>query len=262
MKLNPFHHAFGFTKNASKKSHIPRMRLLKRHNAGNMIGIAHYENQHTHLHQLCQKHGTDKGNTDIQTHALSSLGVTHNYAAVYDLLFAQKRNSIHNFLECGIGTINPDLASTMATYESAVDGTYKPGASLRAWQEYFPNALITGIDIDQDCMITDERIETYQCDQTKPESIKQFLKQIGDRKFDIVIDDGLHKFHAGITLFENIIDRLENDGIYIIEDVNENKLEKFAEYFRNKNYFVRFFVLVKWQTYTASNLVMITNASR
>ena len=48
--------------------------------------------------------------------------------------------------------------------------------------------------------------------------------------FDIIIEDGLHKFHANVCFFENSIHKLNPNGFYIIEDV----LYKESHLFINK----------------------------
>ena len=62
------------------------------------------------------------------------------------------------------------------------------------------------------------------------------FQKIGDIKFDIILDDGLHNFEANICFFENSIGHLRNDGTYIIEDIYHKNQNKFLEYFKNKNY--------------------------
>ena len=51
--------------------------------------------------------------------------------------------------EFWVGTNNPNLASSMGVLEN-------PGASLRDWRDYFPNALVFGADIDIEILFTDE----------------------------------------------------------------------------------------------------------
>jgi len=84
------------------------------------------------------------------------------------------------------------------------------------------------------------------------------LEQIPDRKFDIVIDDGLHEYHAGISLFENVIDRLSDYGIYVIEDVRQRDVWDYAEYFRGKNYAIRFFLMPKTEDFFGWVFLVIT----
>lgn len=257
MKINPFHPRFGLTKHSMRYRHSLAKRGFKKHGVDNMVGIASFTGHHTDLHKLCQKYGTDKGHTDITAHNFGKCrGYTHDYASVYDLLFSQGRNNIRHVLECGIATL--DRRDGMNPKDSDAESL---GPSLRMWREYFPNATITGIDIDEHCLFTAERIETYQCDQTDPQSIKRFLEQIPDRKFDIVIDDGLHKYHAGIALFENVVDRLSDYGIYAIEDIRRGDVSRYAEYFKAKNYAIRFFLMPKSTNVLGWMCLVITKQS-
>jgi len=254
MRLNPFSPRFGLTRRAVKYRHAFARRGLKKHGVDNMVSVASFADHHTDLHKLCQKYGTDKGHTDITAHNFGKRrGYTHDYASVYDLLFSMSRNNIRHVLECGIATL--DRRDGMNPKDSVENSL---GPSLRMWREYFPNATITGIDIDAHCLFTDERIETYQCDQTDAQSIGRFLAQIPDRKFDIVIDDGLHEYHAGICLFENMVDRLTDNGVYVIEDVRQRDVWDYAEYFSGKNYAVRFFLMPKTTDFFGWAFLVIT----
>ena len=154
---------------------------------------------------------------------------SHNYADFYTLIFGLRRTDVKSVIECGLGTNNPAHLSSMG-----ING--KPGASLRMWQDYFPNANIFGCDIDSDILFSEERIKTFHCDQTSSESISTFLKKadIVADSVDIIIDDGLHEYHAGICFFENMIKSLHIDGIYIIEDVNHSDVIKYKTYFCEK----------------------------
>ncbi|MDC1326649.1 hypothetical protein N8299_04910 [Gammaproteobacteria bacterium] len=48
---------------------------------------------------------------------------------------------------------------------------------------------------------------------------------------DIIIDDGLHEFHAGKSLFEAMNKYLATDGIYVIEDVIPSDYIPYKDYF-------------------------------
>ena len=158
------------------------------------------------LDDLSDKYGTDKGGT----YAPVSWD-THSYTPIYDLIFGHLDPNI--VLECGIGTNNPDNLSTMG-----VD--YSPGASLRMWKEYFPDSLIIGLDIDEEILFQEGRIETYQVDQTSETSINKFVSHFGEEfRIDIVIDDGLHTGEAALTLLNELFDFVETGGLYIIEDL-------------------------------------------
>ena len=187
---------------------------------------------------LCHKFGTDKGEVAGELGEHKLMREVHNYSDFYDLLLSSRRFQVLKVFECGIGTNNVLLASSMG--KRGV-----PGASLRVWREYFPNAEIIGADIDSGCLFQDSRISTYFVDQTKPESIKLMWNQIGEGNFDIMIDDGLHTFEAGITLFENSEHLLNNFGVYFVEDVNPWDIIKFEEYFQNSQFQVHFVRLLR-----------------
>jgi hypothetical protein len=49
-----------------------------------------------------------------------------------------------------------------------------------------------------------------------------------------MIDDGLHTFEAAKCLFENSFSHLRGEGgIYIIEDMSDNDILRFKEYFKS-----------------------------
>lgn len=195
--------------------------------------IFYQKNMSSELSTLCDFYGSDKGELASDQNPYEWL--SHTYTDFYEMIFGQFRERVKNVLECGIGTNNPNLPSSMG-----VNG--KPGASLRVWRDYFPNANVVGIDIDSDILFSEERIVTFQVDQTSPSSIRNFLSDIGDRNFDIILDDGLHEYYAGICLFENTIDQLSVDGVYIIEDITESDLLKYVDYFSEhyESYYTRF----------------------
>ena len=171
------------------------------------------------LKELMNHYGSDKGG--ITNH--------HNFANYYSEIFDNKKDKIKNFLEIGLGTNNENLASNMGK-----DG--KPLASLRAWRDYFKNAQIYGADIDRDILNDEDRIKTFYVDQTNPSSIKELFINIGVNKFDVILEDGLHEYNANICFFENSIQYLDNQGIYIIEDVYYKDQKKFINYFKKKSY--------------------------
>ena len=171
------------------------------------------------LTELMNLHGSDKGGKNNH----------HNYSEYYSHIFFNKKNSIKKFLEVGLGTNNINLASNMGA-----DG--KPLASLRAWRDYFINAEIYGADIDKSILKNEEKIKTFYVDQTDPVTILEMFKKTGVKNFDVILEDGLHEFNANICFFENAINFLSNDGLYIIEDVYYKDKIKFINYFKNTNY--------------------------
>ena len=176
-------------------------------------------NTNQELKKLMDFYGSDKGGKNNQ----------HNFAQYYSDIFNNKKEKVKNFLEIGLGSNNLDVPSNMG-----IDG--KPLASLRAWRDYFIYGNIYGADIDKNILQNEERIKTFYVDQTNPTSIKEMFKNIGISKFDIILEDGLHEFNANICFFENSIEYLTDDGVYIIEDVYYKDQNKFIKYFENKSY--------------------------
>jgi len=144
------------------------------------------------IQELCVKYGTDK---------TPELG--HPYAPIYDKLF--KNLKVERILEIGIG-----FRETMERHIK----DYKPGASLRVWRDFFPEAQIYGIDIGPEAMITDEpRITTLIGDSTDYDwMVSQNLPT-----FDIIIDDGSHEHHDQLKTANNWLPKATQ--FYFIEDV-------------------------------------------
>jgi hypothetical protein len=199
--------------------------------------VVHYQrNAPGLLPELCDKYGSDKGERRRGDHPYP--WPAHTFADYYSRLFDHHRHQITKVFECGLGTNNPALTSSMG-----IKG--RPGASLRVWRDYFPNAQVFGADIDRDILFCEERIKTFYLDQTSPEAVADYWRQVGAADFDFMLDDGLHTFAAGVCLFENSIARLSKQGIYVIEDVTRSDLLKFREYFEGKPYQVDYVNLVR-----------------
>lgn len=156
----------------------------------------------TNLCRLMDKHGSDKGSR------------THQYTRVYNELFKDLVGSNINLFELGIGTNYLDTPSSMG--ESGI-----PGASLRAWREYFPFANIYAGDIDSRILFEEDRIKTFHVDQTNRESIRTLWNNelLQNLKFDIIIEDGLHEVDANVTFLQESFNKLKYGGLYIIEDM-------------------------------------------
>lgn len=174
---------------------------------------------------LCDKYGSDKGTRSLGPHPYSHQ--PHTYADFYASLFDHCRFSVRKVFECGLGTNNPAIPSNMG-----VAG--RPGASLRAWRDYFPHASVYGADIDRTILFSEDRIATFEVDQMNAESIAALWRNPELRDFDLIVDDGLHTTEAGISFFEHSHDRLRPGGIYIIEDVTLPTLEQLIKYFASR----------------------------
>ena len=225
-------------KNEFYNSDFYQARCLKKLSAtlDYKIVIQYPKNLSSQLSELCDKYGSDKGEIKSSGHPYS--WPAHTFADYYARLFDRSRREVAKVFECGLGTNNPELISSMG-----IKG--KPGASLRVWRDYFPNAQIFGADIDRTVLFSEDRIQTFYLDQTSPAAIAAYWNQVGLQDFDFMLDDGLHSFAAGVCLFENSIDRLAKNGIYIIEDVKQPDLLKFRQYFADKPYQVDYVNLIR-----------------
>jgi hypothetical protein len=220
------------------------------------LEVDYDKNSNSLLNILCDKYGSDKGG--VTSDGNPYIWPSHTYADVYELLFQLRRNDVKLVIECGLGTNNLNLQSSMG-----VDG--RPGASLRVWRDYFPRAEIIGIDIDSDILFKDERIRTYRCDQTSKSSIEQFINvsRLQENSVDIIIDDGLHEFRAGVSLFESLGKCLADNGIYIIEDITQPDYLLYKDYFGKKkvDFSARFVHLHRPNLRVGDNrLIIITRA--
>jgi hypothetical protein len=198
--------------------------------------IAYYgHSSASFLSELCQKYGSDKGAISKSGHPYP--WAPHTYADYYSRLFDHCRTNIKKVFECGLGTNNINITANMGFFG-------KPGASLRVWRDYFPNAAILGADIDKEILFNEERINTFYVDQTDPVSIAELWSNINVDNFDFMVDDGLHTFEAGVCLFESSVSRLANQGIYVIEDVNFPDLTRYATFFENKAFQVDYVIML------------------
>jgi hypothetical protein len=162
------------------------------------------------LGELFNLHKTDKDH-----------GGRGGLTEAYHILFAEKRETIKYVLEVGIGTMKVGAASSMIG--NGLPG-YKPGGSLRAWRDYFPNAEIVGIDIQEDCMLSNEnRIHTFLCDSTNSTAVENFKRDLCSKgitsQFDLIIDDGSHIAMDQLNTLKNLFPLLKDNGIYALEDI-------------------------------------------
>lgn len=165
----------------------------------------------TELCRLATKYGTDKT----------------IYTPFYSLLLERRRGMVRKVLEIGIGT-----QSAMKHVDS-----YQPGASLRMWEEYFPQAYIYGMDKDESVLFETARIYTFRAYQERPETYIDLLKHQGP--FDLIVDDGSHNAEHQVVTAKALLPVIRKGGLYIIEDVNEADGLKFKLPFEHIDVYVR-----------------------
>ena len=115
----------------------------------------------------------------------------HNYLVRYDHVFGAARHNFKRMVEIGV----------------------QSDASVRMWQDYFPNAQIIGIDIDPECKrFENDRIKIIIGDQTDRAFLEAFARE-NFGTIDIVVDDGLHTADAILTSFTALYPALSTHGI-------------------------------------------------
>ncbi len=153
-----------------------------------MITQIHVEpaDHDTDLCELMKKYGSDKCGR-------------HDYSRYYCAMFRPIRAQVTRVFELGIFQ----------------------GASLRAWRDYFPNAIVYGADIDPGLVAAasgEALILAYQCDETSEIGVASMWARI-DEQQDIIIDDALHTLTDNVRFFEWSKHMLRSGGLYIIEDI-------------------------------------------
>lgn len=156
------------------------------------------------LAQLFNTHGSDKDR--------------NGYSHLYSILFDHIRFNQLNVLEIGVGTMIPNVKSSMKGY---MPDSYRPGASHRAWNDYFPNSKIYGMDIQPDTKFQENNIKTFLCSSVEKTAVDELMTDL-DIKFDIIIDDGWHWDNAQKQTLVNLFPYLKDDGLYVIEDIYPN----------------------------------------
>jgi hypothetical protein len=145
---------------------------------------------------------------DLFTLYGSDKAITHGYNDLYSALFAN-RFVVERVFEIGLGTNNVDVLSTMGP-------TGRPGASQRAFRDFFPSAYITGADIDKRVLFEEDRIDTVYLDQT---DLSSFPSSYASETFDLMIDDGLHAPHANLCSLTYFLPLIKVGGFAVIEDI-------------------------------------------
>lgn len=154
------------------------------------------------IDELLNKHASDKQSQN-------------SYGPIYHGLLKHLRDRPVRLLEIGIGTVIQGAYCSM--YGHDLPG-YRPGASLRAWRDYFQAGTIYGIDVQPDTMILDEpRIITHLVDSTSAEAARAYLE---GRTFDVIVDDGAHIPELQVKTLRSFFPALAPNGLYVIEDVN------------------------------------------
>jgi len=157
----------------------------------------------TELKKLFDSYGSDKANS-------------HNYEILYANILGDREN-IKFVAEIGLGTNNTTVLSNMGAQGM-------PGASLRAFKDYLPNAQIYGGDVDRGILFSEDRIQTFFVDQLRVNTIGDFFNQLPD-DLDLFIDDGLHSPEANLNVLMYGIFKIKVGGWYVVEDIPDAAMD-------------------------------------
>ena len=147
-------------------------------------------NNNNLLQLLGEKYGTDKAG-----HKYDGIG----YLDYYDRHFSNIRYDVKTFVEIGV----------------------LGGKSLRMWEEYFPNAIIYGIDINPSCKgYESDRIKIFIGNQNSESFLIDIANKIGN--IDILLDDGSHITKHQISTYNILYPLLNSGGFYVIEDLGNS----------------------------------------
>lgn len=115
------------------------------------------------------------------------------------------------------------------------------GESLTTWREYYPNSIIIGIDIEPHCKQYEDpnnKIFVEIGSQDDPDFLHNVAKKWGP--FDMVLDDGSHINRHVIVSFNNLIDYVKPEGVYVIEDTCTSYWEEWEGGFMNPGSSIEF----------------------
>ena len=123
----------------------------------------------------------------------------HSYLPLYDKLLSPIKNEASKVLEIGV----------------------KNGGSIKLWHDFFINADIYGCDIKDNILIHElksiNRVHLYL--EGDAYNINYVNKHFKNMKFDFILDDGPHTLGSQIKFIELYLPLLNDNGILIIEDV-------------------------------------------
>jgi hypothetical protein len=135
------------------------------------------------IHDLKTKHNADK---------------PPQYLDLYSKYLTDMRGSARAVLELGV----------------------QSGGSLKMWREFFPEATVIGVDIE-DCrhLFDDKSIIFFQGRQEDPSLFAHIFRSTHIDKFDVIVDDASHFGLYAKKSFDLLFDdHLSPGGFYIIED--------------------------------------------
>lgn len=156
------------------------------------------------LNALGRSFGTDKADL-LNKHGGAWLG--HDYLRHYDVVLSSLRENAIDVLEFGCGQ----------------------GGSLKTWKAYFPNARITGVDLDENAkQFEEERVRVLISDATDEKTYEALTAE--NDNIMLIVDDASHAWGDQRRSLELFWPALKSGGYYIIEDLEMGAVGAYPEY--------------------------------
>jgi len=145
-------------------------------------------------------------------------GTSHSYIETYDMLFERFQDQPINFCEIGALTCGSlkmfEAYFTQAQIIGVDNWIQSENSYVKGFQQqsYNVNELIDDIHNNH------KRITLCTCDSTNSTEVGKMFKL---KQFKVIIDDGDHRVTSQFETYKNFISLLDDDGIYIVEDVDK-----------------------------------------
>jgi hypothetical protein len=150
------------------------------------------------LEKLAKIYGTDKQGA-------------HNYMQHYETHFMKFKYKKFNLLEIGAGG-----------FENPHNGI----GALRMWKRYFRKASVFSIDLFDKSLLCENRIHIFKGDQKDKDFMEKVAHKIGG--LDIIIDDACHINKVVTDTFIQLFPKMNNGGIYVVEDTQVSYRSEFG----------------------------------
>ena len=169
------------------------------------------------LDHLFNYFGSDKGTSVNHPYDKKKEKIMgHGFGKFYEIYFKEFKKQKFNLLEIG---------------------AWK-GASLAAFNKYFKNANIYGLDRNFKLEYKSKRINFLNCDTKNLKDLKKLEKKIKDKRFKVIIDDGSHFLSDIIHNLKFFFKFLDSQGLYIIEDYKHPEYYASLNDTKNKELFI------------------------
>jgi hypothetical protein len=147
---------------------------------------------------------------DLDLDLLSRIGtqygtekVSQGFCTFYDRHLRAKRKRVAKVLEIGI----------------------LGGSSLYMWRDYFPNAVVHGMDLGPVKLDSTDRITTYVGDQEDRATLLRIVEDAGT-DFDLIIDDGGHTMGQQQTSLGFLFPHVRPGGYYVVEGLHTSFFQR------------------------------------